>query len=187
MFQDIPIPVVTTFCRFGCCTRTFLPLELSFARTIHKFQGLQAGPVDDGKLPNMFPRIICDPDVKQAEGRATGLFYTAISRATTLGDAGGLNSAIYFTGPHLTRDRIQQVTLKANTNRPLENVRKRRDWVDVLESNTVVFPNEATESLNNTLEWVSVHKVPYDVLYRRSQQYATVLIRNKGTCNAGKI
>ena len=72
------------------------------------------------------------------------------------------------------------MTLKANTTRSLENVRKRRGWVDILESNTVVFPNEANESLNNTLEWVSVHKVPYDVLYRRSQQYAVVLMRKNG-------
>jgi hypothetical protein len=153
---------------------------LSFARTIHKFQGLQAGPVDEGKLPNVFPRIVCDPDVKAAEGRATGLFYTAISRATTLGDSSGLDSAIYFIGPNLTRDRVVNLTLKANTTKSIENVKRRRAWVDLLESNTVVFPDEANESLKATLLWVTLRRIPYGALYSRSQQYANVLMGNKG-------
>ena len=76
--------------------RTFVPLELSFACTIHKIQGLQAGPIDSGKTPNVSQTIICNPDTKAAESRATGLFYTAVSRATTRGDDNGLNSAVYL-------------------------------------------------------------------------------------------
>ena len=71
--KDIPILTVSVSCKFKCCQHTFVPLELSFARTIHKFQGLQAGPIDPGRTPNVFKRIICNPDTKSAEARATGL------------------------------------------------------------------------------------------------------------------
>ena len=141
---------MTVSCSFNCCTRTFIPLELSFARTIHKFQGLQAGPVDAGKLPNMFSRIVCDPDAKGAEGRATGLFYTAISRATTLGDQSGLHSAIYFTGTNLTRDRIKNLTLKADTSKQFDNVKRRRMWVDILETNTVTSDLQNDQFVDET-------------------------------------
>ena len=56
------------------------------------------GPVDPGKPPNVFKRIICDPDTKSAEARGTGVLYTAVSQATSLGDINGMNSAIYFIG-----------------------------------------------------------------------------------------
>ena len=166
---------MTVSCAFNCCTRIFIPLELSFARTIHKFQGLQAGPVDAGKLPNMFNRIVCDPDVKGAEGRATGLFYTAISRATTLGDRNGLHSAIYFTGPNLTRDRIKNLTMKADTSRQFENVKRRRAWVDILETNTVSPDTLSYQLVEDTFRWIMNTTVSYDTLYNRTQQYTKFL------------
>jgi hypothetical protein len=167
---------VTVSCDYKrCCTRTFIPLELSFARTIHKFQGLQAGPVDDGKLPNMFSRIVCDPDVKGSEGRATGLFYTAISRATTLGDPNGLNSAIYFTGPNLTRDRIVHLTMKSNTFKQLENVKRRQYWVDILASNTIQPSSPADPFTLEIIGWLERTTITYDELYTRSQQYSIAL------------
>ena len=59
---------------------------------------LSAGPVDAGKIPNMYKCIVCDPDEKSFESSALGLLYTAVSRGTTLGDSDGMNSAVYFTG-----------------------------------------------------------------------------------------
>ena len=98
----------------GCCTRTNLPLTLAYARTIHKFQGQSAGPVDKGKIPNIYGCIICDPDKSEVEGRALGLFYTALSRATTLGDDDGLNSANYFTGEDFNEKRIRNLGKRKN-------------------------------------------------------------------------
>ena len=83
---------------------------MSYARTIHKFQGLTAGPVNEGKIPNMYQCIICDPDEKKIEGTSLGLFYTATSRATTLGDDDGMNSAIYFSGNQFKEERIRGLT-----------------------------------------------------------------------------
>ena len=69
----------------------FVPLTLAYARTIHKFQGMSAGPVDEGKIKNMYDVIVCDPDEKSFQGTVLGLLYTATSRATTLGDDNGLD------------------------------------------------------------------------------------------------
>lgn len=151
-----------------CCKRSFLPLELAFARTLHRFQGLSAGPVDSGKLPNMFGVIICDPDSKAVEGRATGFFYTMLTRATTLGDPDGRNSAIYFIGPHLTKERIQDITLKTNSNQTLVNVHRRSIWVAKLEQN-IISAVDASH-MQSIFEWAS-GRVSYDELFFRTRAY----------------
>lgn len=144
-------------------------MELAFARTLHRFQGQSAGPVDKGKIKNATPVIICDPDVRQAEGRATGFFYTLISRATTFGDETGLNSAIYFTGPNLTKDRIQNLTVKTNSNTTLINVQRRNAWVQHLENHLIT--SKATEQqMDDLFAWTKT-PIPYDALYKRTQQY----------------
>ena len=57
----------------------------------------------------MFQCIVCDPDKREAERSALGLFYTALSRATTLGDKNGDNSAIYFIGDNFCEERIRNI------------------------------------------------------------------------------
>jgi hypothetical protein len=139
-------------------------LELAFARTLHRFQGLSAGPVDPGKIPNMFKVIICDPDGKIVEGRNTGFFYTMLSRATTLGDPNGLNSAIYFTGPNLTKQRIQELTLKTNSLQVLGNIKRRTAWVQYLESHIVDTSNISHPKMQKLFQWTQT-PIPYDILY----------------------
>jgi hypothetical protein len=119
-------------------------LNLAYARTIHKFQGLTAGPVDKGKIPNMYECIICDPDKKQFEASALGLFYTALSRATTLGDDDGLNSAIYFTGDNFTEERIRNLCYKTGTYQQFDKAIHRKKWVSYLNHRT-----------NETSKWVN--------------------------------
>ena len=134
----VPIPPVTIRCNRKCCERAFVPLDLSFARTIHTFQGLQAGPTPPGKpKQHMYECVICHPDNKSVEATHTGLLYTAISRGTTLGDPNGLNSAVYFTGDNLTRERIQELTKCKTSNNIYVKVKKRRLWVRHLEQHTI--------------------------------------------------
>jgi PIF1-like helicase len=168
--KDIPIPMIHKQCKFQCCKRTFLPLELAFARTLHRFQGLSAGPVDEGKIPNMFGVIVCDPDIRAVEGRATGFFYTMLSRATTLGDENGLNSAIYFTGPHLTKERIQNLTLKTNSNQTLQNVKRRTEWVHHLKNNTRDTTQADEDRMKTVFKWAK-QPISYDALFARTNQY----------------
>lgn len=151
--------------------RTLLPLELSFARTIHKFQGLQAGPVDKGKPPNAFETIVCDPDGKKAEGKATGLLYTAVSRATSLGDDNGLNSGIYFIGNDITPERVQRVSYKTNSSMLLANVERRSSWVNHLEANVLLQNDDDLFPMQKLFHWANSTPIPYDFLYTRTQQY----------------
>jgi hypothetical protein len=140
---------------------------------VHKFKGLSAGPVDEGKIPNATPVIICDPDKQFVEGRATGFFYTMLSRATTFGDDDGLNSAIYFTGSDLTRDQIQRLTLKTNTNVTLVNVARQTTWVSHLERKIVDTSSITDKMLADLIKWAD-EKVDYDVFYKRCLEYEAV-------------
>jgi hypothetical protein len=141
---------------------------------MHRFQGLSAGQTDEGKIPNATPIIVCDPDNSIVEGRATGFFYTMLSRATTFGDDDGLNSAIYFTGPNLTRERVQNLTLKSNTKATLVNVLRRTEWVSHLEQNLVDHSHVTKEMIEKMVSWAK-EEVSYDALYKRCQQYAAVV------------
>ena len=76
-----------------------------------------------GQQPNAVDRVIVDPGDKGMEGKnpPRGLLYMAVSRATTIGDASNnsseqrgrrQDSAIYFTGHNMTRNRVLNLTLK---------------------------------------------------------------------------
>jgi hypothetical protein len=41
--------------------------------------------VDDGKPPNPVKNVICDPGSREFETQKPGLFYSIISRGTTMG------------------------------------------------------------------------------------------------------
>ena len=161
-------------CEKKCCTRTYTPLEISYARTIHKFQGLTAGPVDPGKIPNMYQCILCDPDEKKYEGTSLGLFYTAVSRATTLGDENGLNSAIYFMGNHFKEERIRRLTKLKHSDLDFVVAQKRAKWVSYLsQKETLTFPLVRTTKQNkaSTLEFLRSTTFDYNFLHRRKHAY----------------
>ena len=75
-----------------------------------------------GQQPNAVDRVIVDPGDKGVEGKSPGLLcMAAVSRATTIGDASNnsseqrgrrQDSAIYFTGHNMTRNRVLNLTLK---------------------------------------------------------------------------
>jgi hypothetical protein len=132
--KDIPIPLIDTRCEtMKCpCYRTHVPLTLAWASTVHKFQGQSAGPVDEGKIPNTCDVVICDPHDKKAETTALGLFYTILSRATTLGNTEGLGSAVYFIGPSLNQERVTNIGQLKNSLDFSKPFQKRHAWVNHL-------------------------------------------------------
>ncbi len=132
----VPIPIVETTCNFkGCCTRKFVPLTLAFGKTIHTFQGSSAGPVSEGQPPNAVECIICDPGTRQFEGVCPGLFYTVLTRATTLGEEGNhLSSALYFQSKNMNKDRITDIT-HGTKGYEYFTVTQRKKWVAYLEAN----------------------------------------------------
>ena len=164
--KHVPIPMCSSACKYKCCERTYCPLDLCFARTIHKFQGLEAGPPVDGVQKHMCHSVIVDPDEKDIESTHTGLFYTAVSRGTTLGDPDGLNSAVYFCGCHLNAERIQQLTMCKNGLHECIKVTKRREWVKFLERNTQICGNPNSARVRTCFDFFGA-QIECDVLHSR--------------------
>jgi hypothetical protein len=94
-----------------------------------------------------------------------------ISRARSLGDENGLNSSIYFTGDNFTKDRIQNLTCKKNTNTTFVNIVKRDEWVAYLAKHTMDPSQFDPNKQKRILAWASTTKISYDQLYNRTKQY----------------
>lgn len=95
-------------CKHHCCEIRFCPLIVAFGRTIHSFQGQQAGP------GNPIESIICNPGERSFEAINPGTLLTCITRATTIGNFTQNNSAIYFTGSGFCQDRISKMSYRVN-------------------------------------------------------------------------
>jgi len=147
-----------------------MPLCLAYARTIHKFQGLTAGPVDEGKIKNMFEVIVCDPDYGKFKNSALGLLYTAVSRATTQGDEGGMNSAIYFIGDHMTEARIRRIGRCKDSRNEFVRVGERRKWVNYL-SRGETKNNFSKRKKQEIVEWAKTKRITYKTLADRISKY----------------
>ena len=180
LLQFVPIPASKFGCKSNCCSRKYIPLSLAYARTIHKFQGLSAGPVDEGKIPNMFDVIVCDPDESRYEGKFLGLFYTAVSRATTLGDDDGLNSALYFTGECVKEDRIRSIGKKTRSQDDYLLVRRRMIWVQHLRDHLHVSPLTKAQK-KNIFTWAESATISYNELFDRINEYKGALAPKRPT------
>ena len=136
----MPIPARTTFCRKGCCTVTWCPLEISWATTIHKFQGFEAG-FDDS---DMFRHLIVDPGDLKWEQTCPGALYVALIRAKTMGTFRSdtsfpRDSAIYWYGSGISTIRILDGHKKNNAKKGGPKVKcllitKRERWVEFLHT-----------------------------------------------------
>jgi hypothetical protein len=124
----------------------------------------------------MYEVIICDPDEHKWEGQFMGLFYTALSRATTLGDDDGLNSAIYFTGIHFKESRFRNLGKKANSDADFENIVKRTKWVNHLKKHTIQI-DKPDEKMYAILQWSESTRIDYDELHRRIKCYVIANIK----------
>ena len=165
----MPIPPVEHPCESHCCFRRIMPLVLAWARTIHKFQGLSAGPVDPGKIPNIFPSIVCDPDKREQERTALGLFYTALSRATTLGDANGDGSAIYFTGQDFNEARIRCIGKRMRSDADYVRAKQRSQWVSYLKKH--IMPQTTMPDAQSVLQWAASGRTSHSQLVERIETY----------------
>ena len=122
----------------------------------------------------MYEVIVCDPDEKCFEGTALGLLYTAVSRATTLGDDSGRGSAIYFIGSAFKEDRIRNLTSKQNSTVEFELSKKRRYWVDHIKNSARLSHPRSQYILANKDSILARCKGPsytYDHVYSRIRLY----------------
>ena len=120
----IPLTMSTIPYEHKCCKLKSLPLTLSFARTLHKFQGQQVGP----NFPIKY--IVFDCGSSRVEASNPGFAYTGISRAATM-------DSLFFTG-ELNNARLMDLTKRRYKGQTTyEKVRRRQHWMNYLKSNKV--------------------------------------------------
>jgi hypothetical protein len=165
MPRSVPIVPIEVRCeKSGCCSRIYMPLALAYGKTAHTFQGQNVGPVPQGRPENPIKKIVVDPGKREFEGKNVGLFYTLLSRATTIGDPKEkLSSAIYFDGPNFSRHRIENLTLKAN--KEMYKLASQRDeWVKYLRSNEVKKGKWNQTDMADLFNWANNKRIDGDEL-----------------------
>ena len=165
----VPIAPIKVPCKkHKCCYRTYLPLRLAFAQTIHTFQGQNAGPVEEGQPPNAIQKIICDPGTRRFEGICVGLFYTLLSRITTFGDPNDkLSSAIYFTGSNMNTARVLNIT--RNEKGDMYAMAKRRQlYVEYLHQYKHGLDMNENEQVE-LLEWCKHMMAASEMQYKKKK------------------
>ena len=144
----VPIPTISTV--KDKATVKYVPLELSYSKTIHKFQGYQAGPNNEIK------NIICDPGTSKHESLFPGLLYTSLSRATTIGTATERQrSAIFFE--YISSDRIKNLTTSKDGS-TYKTIQKRTAWTNHLSKNEIEHSEFSNEELDELLvKYTTLH------------------------------
>ena len=79
----VPIFPVEKRCHYQCCSRKQIPLEICWAKSLHNFQGSEAGKKKKGP-----DAIVLSPGDRRFEGNNPGALYSGASRADSLGSAG---------------------------------------------------------------------------------------------------
>jgi len=131
----VPLVPVSVVCKKRCCMKYYIPLSLSFAKTVHTFQGQNVGGVEDGKQKNSIKRIIVDPGNRGMEGINPGILYTISSRGTNMGEMQKMKSAVYFFGDNISIERLQNLRI-SSTGDKYKKVILRDTWVKWLKNNT---------------------------------------------------
>jgi len=127
--NHVPIPMKTMRCKAGCCIMMYCPLELAFARTLHTFQGGEAG---HGKP---IPAVVVEVGTSQFEANNVGTLYTSISRGSTTGNGNPDRSTIFFSGVNACKKRLQDTFHKKssfNSEQLLDKVKRRMRWIKKL-------------------------------------------------------
>ncbi len=121
-------------CNFACCFLQSITLTLAEARTLHKFQGNQAGPDFPIKA------IVCDISDIKTEAKNTGFTNTAISRAATLGMGNIEHSAFYLTGTPI-ESRLRDIVHKRSSKHGVryDGVKYRDNWVAYLNKHQITL------------------------------------------------
>jgi hypothetical protein len=99
-----------------------------------------------------------------------GLFYTALSRATTLGGDDGLHSAIYFTGTEFKESRIRNIGKRCGSVNDYIPIQKRTQWVAHLKKRTRRL-RKPDNRMKKILKWASETTINNDELYNRISEY----------------
>ena len=65
-----------------------MPLAVSFEKTVHRFQGASVEKTPPGSPDNAYHRLVGNLKTRNFEANNPELFYTLLSRATTMDEEG---------------------------------------------------------------------------------------------------
>jgi AAA domain len=165
--QSVPIPPMKSRCKFGCCTRTYIPLTLAYGKTIHTFQGQTVGPAGKGRPENPIQRIVLEPGDRKFEGNNVGLFYTAMSRATTIGNTGDrMSSAVYFDSPHFSIERFTNLTRQKN-GQMYHKALLRQNWVRFMKEKNENRKQYTKEEMKKLFHWITSNRINLNTISRK--------------------
>lgn len=116
---------------------------------------------------------MCDPGPRRTESTTPGLTYTAISRATTLGDLDGLGSALYFIGDNVNAERFRAPKYSIVTGSYTEKIKLRSDWIDRLNQN--LYSPDFTDQQRADLTQLSDSFLSRDALDDQITKYTSAL------------
>lgn len=157
----------------------YCPLELSWATTIYKFQGFEAG----FDKHDCTKRLIADIDDLKWEHKHPGTAYVATSRAKTIGkydakkNPNPLDTSLYFTGM-MGRTRFKNLSYKEDGKKCVL-IQKRDLWVQKLTERAKVTAGYYTEERINEIERSTIKKAMDERLDSGSLQYRIIsMIRN---------
>ena len=151
-----------------------IPLSVSFARTLHKFQGQQVGPKHSNKM------MVFGPGSSAFEASNPGLLYVGLSRISTIGPTIH-NSCFYFFGSDADENRLRNVTHKrGDKSRPTKvkykRVVQREVWekyLDINEENRPFqFSINQRESILHWAKWkkLSVQELDNIISYHSKKK-----------------
>lgn len=126
----VPIPLSQKFCNKddNCCILEYIPLQLAFARTLHKFQGQTVGPGHNNEC------MVFNPGTSRFEGSNPGLFYVGLSRVTTLGSSID-DSSFYLAGGNADIGRLTDlIHFRCSKSRRYARVVQRSSWIQYLDN-----------------------------------------------------
>jgi len=140
----------TVYCMHRCCTVTYCPLVLSWAITVHKFQGFEAGFGKD----DMVKYIVADMNNLDWEKSNPGTAYVVTSRGKTIGTVTPdnpypLESNIFFDG-QIGPTRFTHAAYKNNGEECLQ-VEKRDNWARYLHQKSESTKSSYDENTLSTM------------------------------------
>jgi hypothetical protein len=148
----------------SCCTVTYCPLVTAWATTIHKFQGFEAGfdPNDQCKY------LIVDPGDLTTKQQNPGILYAAMTRAKIMRQMTPNNphpkdSAIFWTGSGICKNRVLNITKKRGFDGNIRNclkINKRQEWVNhLLEQSQLTSSGQYSERRVNKIKKKNAKKL----------------------------
>ena len=144
-------------CPRKCCNAKYCPPITSWATTIHKFQGFEAG----FETTDNIKRIIADISTLDWEKINPGTAYVVASRAKTIGKHSSdnkypIDSNLFFTGT-IGAHRFTRCRYKNNGEECLL-IQKRDLWIQYLETKIQATKNRrSTDDINSVKAFILDH------------------------------